>query len=544
MRPEYDLVPVPPAPGLRRLHRRHDHRRRDHGRAVAPRAHRRGDRGRRLPPRRRACGRWARAIALSLQMGMPWTPPPVDQMGSNPHLAQLRHPGRPHPLVHLPPGRPLLARPVPLHRPARPGRPTSASPTTPRSSPTPNDAVAILTEIFAGAPLEHWRAAAGGLRGPVGRGPEHPRGRRRPADRRQRLRAGQRHRRRRDRAARHRAGAVRRRSRPRPAGRPSSTSTATTSSPSSASTGTPSSTSRSAASSPERRRSTIHHPPPRGYPHVTVRCVPLRRQARPGRRRGHRHGPAPPPSCCSTPAPRSSSWTTPPVDLAGATGIHVNLSEKDSIDAAIDECGGPVHAVFSCAGVDEGTPNIEKINFIGHRHLIERLIADGTLGRGAAIAMISSAAGLGWESNLERNLDYLATPDFDVGGGVGRGQRRGRLHVDQAGHLHLRGLQRPPAPEARASASTPSPPGPPTPRWPRPTPSSGSASAPTTAPTSASRRRAPLEQANALVFLCSDAAAAPSTGSPSSPTWATSRPASPGRGPTPRRRCNFLLGRF
>ena len=102
-----------------------------------------------------------------------------------------------------------------------------------------------------------------------------------------------------------------------------------------------------------------------------------------------------------------------PVDLEGATGIHVNLSDKASIDAAIDECGGPVHAILSCAGVDQDTPNIEKINFIGHRHLIERLVAEGTLVRGGAIAMISSAAGLGWESNLARNLEYLATPDFE-----------------------------------------------------------------------------------------------------------------------------------
>ena len=36
-RPEYDLVP-PPRPGVRRLHRGHDHRRRHHGCAVPPRA--------------------------------------------------------------------------------------------------------------------------------------------------------------------------------------------------------------------------------------------------------------------------------------------------------------------------------------------------------------------------------------------------------------------------------------------------------------------------------------------------------------------------
>jgi NAD(P)-dependent dehydrogenase (short-subunit alcohol dehydrogenase family) len=101
------------------------------------------------------------------------------------------------------------------------------------------------------------------------------------------------------------------------------------------------------------------------------------------------------------------------VKLAGATAIHVNLAEKSSIDAAIDECGGPVHAILSCAGVADGTPGIERINFIGHRHLIQRMIAEGTLGRGGAIGFISSAAGLGWERDLEQLKELLATPDFD-----------------------------------------------------------------------------------------------------------------------------------
>ncbi len=101
------------------------------------------------------------------------------------------------------------------------------------------------------------------------------------------------------------------------------------------------------------------------------------------------------------------------ISLPGATAIHVNLAEKDSIDAAIDRCGGPVDALFSCAGVADGTPGIEKINFIGHRHIIDRLLAEDLLPRGSAIGFISSAAGLGWESNLARIQTFLATPDFD-----------------------------------------------------------------------------------------------------------------------------------
>ena len=100
--------------------------------------------------------------------------------------------------------------------------------------------------------------------------------------------------------------------------------------------------------------------------------------------------------------------------LTGARYIQVNMADKDSIDRALDGLGGPVDALFSCAGVADGTPGIEKINFIGHRHMIDRLLAEGGLPSGSAIGFISSAAGLGWESNLDRLKDYLATTDFDA----------------------------------------------------------------------------------------------------------------------------------
>jgi NAD(P)-dependent dehydrogenase (short-subunit alcohol dehydrogenase family) len=102
------------------------------------------------------------------------------------------------------------------------------------------------------------------------------------------------------------------------------------------------------------------------------------------------------------------------IKTPGVRAIRVNLAERESIDAAVDECGGTVHAVFSCAGVADGTPGIERINFVGHRHLIDRLIAKRMIGRGAAICFISSAAGLGWESNLPLLQELLDISDFDA----------------------------------------------------------------------------------------------------------------------------------
>jgi NAD(P)-dependent dehydrogenase (short-subunit alcohol dehydrogenase family) len=102
------------------------------------------------------------------------------------------------------------------------------------------------------------------------------------------------------------------------------------------------------------------------------------------------------------------------VTLDGVKAVALDLSDKASIDAAVRECGGPVDALFSCAGVADGTPGIERINFIGHRHLIDRMLDAGLLRRGSAVGMISSAAGMGWEANLDLILEFLAIGDFDA----------------------------------------------------------------------------------------------------------------------------------
>jgi NAD(P)-dependent dehydrogenase (short-subunit alcohol dehydrogenase family) len=101
------------------------------------------------------------------------------------------------------------------------------------------------------------------------------------------------------------------------------------------------------------------------------------------------------------------------VDLDGVQFIQLDLSDRGSIEAAVDKCGGPVHTIFSCAGVADGTPGIERINFIGHRHLNDRMIEAGHIGRGGSIGFISSAAGLGWEANMDVAKEFLTITDFD-----------------------------------------------------------------------------------------------------------------------------------
>jgi len=101
------------------------------------------------------------------------------------------------------------------------------------------------------------------------------------------------------------------------------------------------------------------------------------------------------------------------ITLDGVEAIHLNLAERDSIDDALTRCGGPFDALLACAGVADGTPGLERINFVGHRYLIDRMLEGDLLGRGSAICFISSAAGLGWESNLEKIKEVLAISDWD-----------------------------------------------------------------------------------------------------------------------------------
>lgn len=97
----------------------------------------------------------------------------------------------------------------------------------------------------------------------------------------------------------------------------------------------------------------------------------------------------------------------------GVSFHPLDLSDRASIEAAAASVDQPIDALFSCAGVADGTPGIERINFLGHRLLIELLLEADKLPRGSAIGMISSAAGFGWEQNLDKANQYLDIGDFD-----------------------------------------------------------------------------------------------------------------------------------
>lgn len=91
--------------------------------------------------------------------------------------------------------------------------------------------------------------------------------------------------------------------------------------------------------------------------------------------------------------------------------IRIDLRSEEAVEATIERLDGPFDAVFSCAGVANGTPGVVLINFISQRRIIEGLITKRALGRGSAIAMISSigaVVGIGWKGDLPRLQEFLA----------------------------------------------------------------------------------------------------------------------------------------
>jgi NAD(P)-dependent dehydrogenase (short-subunit alcohol dehydrogenase family) len=96
--------------------------------------------------------------------------------------------------------------------------------------------------------------------------------------------------------------------------------------------------------------------------------------------------------------------------------IQVDLRDQASIDAAVEQIGGPVDSVFSVAGLP-GDPfsdlDTMLVNVFGARHLIESLVP--VIPAGGSVVCVASNAGLGWEDKLDRLLPPVQTPDFAAG---------------------------------------------------------------------------------------------------------------------------------
>ncbi len=101
-----------------------------------------------------------------------------------------------------------------------------------------------------------------------------------------------------------------------------------------------------------------------------------------------------------------------PADLALHSFCHLDLRDPGSIEQAAAAIGGPVDALFNCAGIPPGPAPLDvmKVNFIGTRYLTELLVP--FMGEGAAIVSVASNGGAGWSLRLPLLKDLIATASF------------------------------------------------------------------------------------------------------------------------------------
>jgi NAD(P)-dependent dehydrogenase (short-subunit alcohol dehydrogenase family) len=93
---------------------------------------------------------------------------------------------------------------------------------------------------------------------------------------------------------------------------------------------------------------------------------------------------------------------------------RADLRDPASIDAAVAGIGGKVDALFNCAGLPQTCPpmDVMKVNFIGTRHLTERVLE--LMGEGGAIASISSLGGMGWSRRVPVLMGLLHQKGYEA----------------------------------------------------------------------------------------------------------------------------------
>ena len=104
----------------------------------------------------------------------------------------------------------------------------------------------------------------------------------------------------------------------------------------------------------------------------------------------------------------------------------VDLSDPMSIDAFADAVTEPLAGVYNCAGLSSGAASplhVMEVNFIGLRHLTERLVCH--IIEGGGIVSVASIAARGWP-NVRKGLDELVSTR-----GFAAGRRWCEAHPDR-----------------------------------------------------------------------------------------------------------------
>jgi NAD(P)-dependent dehydrogenase (short-subunit alcohol dehydrogenase family) len=99
-------------------------------------------------------------------------------------------------------------------------------------------------------------------------------------------------------------------------------------------------------------------------------------------------------------------------DLHLASFTRVDLRSPESIEQATEGLTGPIDVLLNCAGLGPTfTPlDIMKVNFIGTRHLTERVLP--LMVEGSAVGSIASTAAMGWSRRLQIHKQLLENSSY------------------------------------------------------------------------------------------------------------------------------------
>ena len=104
-----------------------------------------------------------------------------------------------------------------------------------------------------------------------------------------------------------------------------------------------------------------------------------------------------------------------PIDVVGVKqAIHVDLTDKSSIDDAFTRIPDHIDSFFGIAGVSGSTCDFlstVKIDLIANKHICEHILPE-RMSRGGAIAFITSTGGVGWEHEGNKRV-YLPVVQAD-----------------------------------------------------------------------------------------------------------------------------------
>ena len=92
--------------------------------------------------------------------------------------------------------------------------------------------------------------------------------------------------------------------------------------------------------------------------------------------------------------------------------LRVDLADPAAVEAAVESVGGPVYALFNCAGLPNTFPGqqVMAVNFLGHRHLTEAVIP--LMPAGGSVGFISSVGGMNFMAHMGELAELCAITDF------------------------------------------------------------------------------------------------------------------------------------